>query len=92
MGIRTLLLAQQGKSREAIAQFSQALQVEPDSAEAHNSLGALLARQGELSKAIEHFREALRIKPGFRKAQRNLQIALQEVARGGEAQESGDKQ
>jgi len=85
------LLAQQGKSREAIAQFSQALQVEPDSAEAHNSLGALLARQGELSKAIEHFRDALRIKPGFRKAQRNLQIALQEVARGGENRKSGDK-
>jgi tetratricopeptide (TPR) repeat protein len=85
------LLAQQGKSKEAIAQFSQALQVKPDSAQVHNSLGALLARQGELSKAIEHFREALRIKPGFRKAQRNLQIALQEVARGGEAQESGDR-
>jgi tetratricopeptide (TPR) repeat protein len=85
------LLAQQGKSKEAIAQFSQALQVKPDSAQVHNSLGALLARQGELSKAIEHFREALRIKPGFRKAQRNLQIALQEVARGGEAQEREDR-
>jgi Flp pilus assembly protein TadD len=56
--------------------FREALQLEPDYAEAHNNLGITLASLGKLEEAIGHWREALRIKPGFADAERNLAVAL----------------
>jgi Flp pilus assembly protein TadD len=69
-------LADQGKTDEAIAHYSEALRIKSDYADAHNNLGVALADQGKLDEAIAHYSEALRIKPGYSDAHSNLGIAL----------------
>jgi Flp pilus assembly protein TadD len=58
--------------RDAADQFAAALQLTPDSAEAHNNLGIALASQGEFEKATDQFQQALKLQPGFVDAQQNL--------------------
>ena len=55
------LLASQGKTEEAAAQYTQALQIKPDYAETHNNFGILLGRQGKIEEAAAHYYQALRI-------------------------------
>jgi protein O-mannosyl-transferase len=69
-------LADQGKTDEAIAHYSEALRIKSDYADAHNNLGVALADQGKLDEAIAHYSEALRIKPCYSDAHSNLGIAL----------------
>ena len=68
-------LFKQGQIEEAMVQFSGALEIEPDYANAHNNLGAILARKGQLDEAIRHFSEALKIQPDYSRARKNLQHA-----------------
>ena len=58
-----IILAEQGKLDEAIAEFREAIRLEPDSQLAHSNLGHGLVEQGKLDEAIAEFREALRLKP-----------------------------
>ena len=62
--------------RGASAQFQAALEIKPDYAEAHNSLGAALAGCGRLDEAIAHYQTALEIKPDYAEAHNNLGAAL----------------
>ena len=50
--------------------------MEPDNADASNSLGALLAQSGDVPAAIERFRAALQARPDFADALNNLGFAL----------------
>jgi Flp pilus assembly protein TadD len=52
----------------------------PDSADAHNDLGAVLARQGRITDAVGQFQRALALRPGDPDAQRNLLLAEQRGA------------
>jgi tetratricopeptide (TPR) repeat protein len=61
---------------EAIAHFREAVQLNPESAEAHSNLGAGLGLQGKLDEAIVHFRRALQIDPDHVNARENLRKAL----------------
>jgi len=65
-----------GQPSRAKAAFERALELQPDNADAGNSLGALLAQSGEVPAAIERFRAALRVKPDFPDALNNLGFAL----------------
>src|ERR1700726_4760809 len=47
----------------------------PDSAEAHNKLGAMLVQTGNLKGGIEEFETAVRLKPDLSKALYNLGVA-----------------
>jgi tetratricopeptide (TPR) repeat protein len=58
-----LLLAQQGKMSEAIAQYEEALRYAPDFALAHVNLGNALLKIGRAEPALDHFRTALRLGP-----------------------------
>ena len=69
-------LADQGKTDEAIAHYSEALRIKSDYADAHNNLGVALADEGKLDEAIAHYFEALRIRPDYADAHSNLGIAL----------------
>jgi tetratricopeptide (TPR) repeat protein len=73
-------LATRGQFDEAIAQFQQALEIQPDIVAAHNNLGALLGRRGRFDEAVAHYRKALEIKPDVAAAHYNLGNAL--AARG----------
>jgi len=64
-------LADQGKLREAIAHYSEALRIAP-SAGAHYNLGSALARDGRTQEAIGHLESALKLDPGLQRARRAL--------------------
>ncbi|UCD86864.1 MAG: tetratricopeptide repeat protein [Desulfobacterales bacterium] len=74
-------LAKQGRTKEAIRHYSEALRINPAWAEAHNILGNALARQGNLRVAVSHYSEALRIKPAMAETHNNLGLALQMLGR-----------
>jgi Flp pilus assembly protein TadD len=78
-------LERQGKVKEAIRHYEQALRLNPDYAEAHNNLGVALAGQGKLLEAIGHYEQALRIKPYHAEAHHSWGIALEQVGRVEEA-------
>ena len=44
----------------------------PNSADAHNNLGAALAQMGRISEAIEELKAALRFNPNYLDARNNL--------------------
>ena len=71
-----LALDRQGKVTEAIERYQAALRLNPNYADAHNSVGAALANQGKVAEAIEHYQTALRLRPDFAEAHGNLGAAL----------------
>jgi protein O-GlcNAc transferase len=66
------LLAQQGKTEEAIASYQTAIDLQPDFAIAHNNLGNLLVQQGEMEKAIASYQTAIDLQPDLVIAHSNL--------------------
>ena len=80
-----VLLADQGKTDEAIACYSGALRSRPGDAMAHFDLATALQKQGHVNQAIEHYSEALRLEPDYAEAHGNLGITLFEQGRIGEA-------
>jgi tetratricopeptide (TPR) repeat protein len=77
--VRGLYLAGQQRYAEAMENFSRALQLAPDDAEAHCHLAEILSVQAGILRdenkaveAVQHFREALRIRPDFPEALNNL--------------------
>ncbi|MEN9566628.1 MAG: hypothetical protein RLZZ69_1824, partial [Cyanobacteriota bacterium] len=66
------LLAQQGKTAEAIASYQTAIALQLDFAIAHNNLGNLLVQQGEMEKAISSYQTAIALQPDLVLAHSNL--------------------
>ena len=58
-------LRAKGQLDEAIAEFRQAIQIQPEYAYAHNNLGLALRDKHQLDEAIAEFRKALQIQPGL---------------------------
>ncbi|MGD0650345.1 MAG: tetratricopeptide repeat protein [Verrucomicrobiia bacterium] len=71
-----VVLTDQGKFAEAIAEYTAALRVKPDYVEAHNNLGLMLAGLGKTAEAITEYTAALRIDPDNADAHNNLGVAL----------------
>ncbi len=78
-------LTNQERFPEAVAHFSEAVRLQPRSAEAHLDLGVALSRQGKASEAIRSFGEAVRLEPGYEQAHFNLGAALAGAGRYDEA-------
>src|SRR5262249_33137830 len=53
----------QGRTAEAIAEYTQSLALEPDNAQAHQNMGIALATEGKVDAAIAECRTALKIDP-----------------------------
>ncbi|WP_348266633.1 tetratricopeptide repeat protein [Edaphobacter paludis] len=80
-----LALDRTGKLLEAISAFQEAVQQNPDSAEAHLGLGKTELVQGRVSDAIVQLEEALRLSPGNVQA---LRLLSQAYRRAGEKKSS----
>lgn len=61
-----------GRLSDAIAVYTQALKISPESPEVHNNLGLALKTAGEYDEAIASFEKALLIKPDSAEAHINL--------------------
>lgn len=61
---------------QAVACFSQVLQLQPHYAEASFNLATVLQVQGKLDAAVECYRRAISLKPGYADAHGNLGLAL----------------
>lgn len=59
------LLAGQGQFDEALAEFQQALSIDPYNGTTHCNLGNLLASRGQFEDALAHYRRAVKIQPAF---------------------------
>jgi tetratricopeptide (TPR) repeat protein len=69
-------LLDEGKVDEAIPHLQQALQLNPNYAEARNNLGNALFQKGEVDDAITQIQQALELKPNFAEAHFNFGNAL----------------
>jgi superkiller protein 3 len=67
------MLFRTGRVEEAIAQFAEALKLDPTMARVYNYMGIALARQGDRQKAESFFKRALEVDPTFVPARRNLE-------------------
>ena len=69
-----------GRTTDAVAQYRQALRLQPDYIDAHNNLGAALINiPGGTSEAIAQYQEALRLKPDYPGVHYNLGNALMKI-------------
>ncbi len=70
---------------DAIAEYQEALRLNPDLAQVHHELALLLAGQGRVDQALPHFEAAARLRPDLADAHRNLAVALAKLGRTDEA-------
>ena len=57
---------------EAVRHFQAALQLNPESAAAHNNMGNVLSALGQSHEAARHYRQAIKIRPTYAEAHNNL--------------------
>ena len=79
------MLREADRQPEAIAQYEQALKIDPAVPEVHNNLGISLLIVGRTPEAIAQFEAALRLNPNLAQVHLNLAIALESTGRSGEA-------
>lgn len=82
LGARRL---ESGRVPEAIAEFEEALHLDPRNIEAHNNLGHVFRLQGRLPEALAQFREAARLAPSNDLVELNLANTLEDLGQGDEA-------
>ena len=73
---KELYLFEQGKTDEAITEFRAAIEINPDFAEAHSSLGDALRELGKLEEAIAEHRAAIQLRPDDAEFHDDLGITL----------------
>jgi tetratricopeptide (TPR) repeat protein len=69
-------LSKAGRLEEAIAEWTKALALNPESDKAHNNVGLLLVGVGRFGEAVPHFEKTLQINPEYPAAHSNLGVAL----------------
>lgn len=80
-----LVYQQTDRLVEAEAYLRQALQLNPDSPEAHSNLSVALRRLKRLDESADACRRALQLRPDFADASNNLGVVLQEQGQWEEA-------
>lgn len=79
------ILRQQGDLQAALPLIQQAIIMQPDVAEYHNTLGMLFQQRGEVEKAIVFHQRAIKINPQNPPALCNLGVAMKRLNRFEEA-------
>jgi protein O-mannosyl-transferase len=80
-----IVLREQGRLDEAIAQHQQALEIKPNDVQAHVNLGAALYQQGRIDEALVYLQRAVAIKSDYAIGHNNLATALNALGRNDEA-------
>jgi tetratricopeptide (TPR) repeat protein len=70
--LKSVVLADTGRSADAVVLLTQLAQDFPELAEPHNNLAALHAAAGDYGKARAELEEAIRLSPGYAPAHENL--------------------
>jgi Flp pilus assembly protein TadD len=70
------VLADRGRTDEAIDHFRHTLEINDSYADAHYNLGKLLARRGDFNEAGQHFRSAVKLNPNDAGAHSGLGLIL----------------
>ena len=70
-----------GKPVEAVANYQQALRLDPGSSAAHHNLGLALQAQGQPDAAMAEFRAALKLQPDYESAEHHLANRLADAGR-----------
>jgi tetratricopeptide (TPR) repeat protein len=70
-----------GDNETALDHLQNAVQLDPEFADAHNDLGVALARVGNTDEAVEQFQRATNLAPNHNRAVRNLSLALYTLQR-----------
>ena len=70
------ILQMKGDLAGAVAEFTQAVRIQPDDPIANNALGAVLLASGQIDEAIVHLNTALKGRPDYFDAHYNLGNAL----------------
>ncbi len=83
-GLGYVLLGK-GRLDEAIAEFREAIRLQPENGAAHHNLAGALHGEGRLDEAIAEFREAIRLQPDRATARHDLATALRQEGRLDEA-------
>jgi predicted membrane-bound spermidine synthase/Flp pilus assembly protein TadD len=73
-------LMESRRFNDAVPLLRLAVDLLPESAEAHNDLGVTLASMGRVDEALGHFERAVSLKPDFAEAHANLLAARQASA------------
>ena len=79
------VLAQQGKSRQAVEQFSIVVEEHPGNLEAKLLLGRAQAWAGDFTEALNHFQEAVQLSPASAEAHQGMGCVLGALGRPAEA-------
>ncbi len=66
------MLERTGDIDAALAQFRTALDLDQNSALAHQELGLILAARNQTTEATDHLRRALQLQPGLAVARKTL--------------------
>jgi Tfp pilus assembly protein PilF len=69
------MLMGEGRTREAITQYEEAVKIRPEHAVANNALGAALMAKGDAQSAVPYFERALKVRPNYFDAHYNLGLA-----------------
>jgi tetratricopeptide (TPR) repeat protein len=67
-----IIYAERGMTDEAVAEYEEAIRLDPGYPKSYLNLGAVLSEAGRLEEAKRAFRSALRIDPGYVAARLNL--------------------
>jgi tetratricopeptide (TPR) repeat protein len=78
-------LVREERIDEAIVCLEKAIEIDPQSAEAHDNLGTALARLGKIDEALDHYNKSLAIRPNSARTHNNLAITLSRQKRIDEA-------
>jgi tetratricopeptide (TPR) repeat protein len=82
---------EQGKLDEAIVEFEQAIELDPDNADAHRNLGTAYGEQGQWEKAVVPYEKAIELDPDFGEAYGDLVGAYFSLGKVPEAIAAGEK-
>jgi tetratricopeptide (TPR) repeat protein len=85
------VLYELGREAQAAERYLQAVEADPDFAEAWNNLGNALAAVGKLEDALRAYRQALSLEPDYPEPRCNLATVLDRMGRPAEALAQGDE-